>query len=83
MSLEPAASENKAQESYVATLSRHGDIDAYLTNLLGEKYSDYRQRWLQVQSGKLETNFPLYLSLETQMKCNLRCVFCEIGRAHV
>ena len=74
--MKPVVSEIKTQDSYVATLSRHGDIDAYLTKLIGKKYSDYRRRWLQVQRDELETDFPLYLSLETMMKCNLRCVFC-------
>tara|TARA_B100001123_G_scaffold225454_1_gene253801 strand:+ start:125 stop:1156 length:1032 start_codon:yes stop_codon:yes gene_type:complete len=62
--------------SYTNEVSRHGDINDYLGQIIGPKFHDYRLKWEEVHSLNLETNFPLYLSLETLFKCNYRCDMC-------
>lgn len=73
------ASKKKISESdfsYVADFSRHGDINQYLGELVGPAFVEYRKRWDAAHSLDLETEFPLYLSLETLLKCNLKCTMC-------
>lgn len=65
-----------AQETYVADHSRHGDINDYLGGVIGEKFLRYRADWKKAQAMELVTDFPLYLTIETQMQCNFRCVMC-------
>ncbi len=62
--------------SYVSDYSRHGNIDGYLGMVIGEPFERYRELWRRAHSLELETDFPLYLSLETQLKCNFRCAMC-------
>ncbi|NOZ28638.1 MAG: radical SAM protein [Chloroflexi bacterium] len=62
--------------SYVQDQSRHGDINEYLADILGEPFREYRRRWDQAHRLEVETEFPLYLSLETQLRCNFRCTMC-------
>lgn len=62
--------------SYVQDYSRYGDINEYLAEILGEPFREYRRCWDQAHQLEIETDFPLYLTLETQLKCNFRCTMC-------
>ena len=62
--------------SYVDDHSRHGDINAYLGAILGPRFQAYRERWDRAHALELETDFPLFLALETQLRCNYRCTMC-------
>jgi len=64
------------QFSYTGDISRHGDINDYLGQLIGHRFVEYRAQWEQAHSLENETKFPLYLSLETLFKCNYRCDMC-------
>lgn len=69
----------RVEDHYVIDYSRHGDINAYLAGIYGEKFEDYRRRWKLAQSFELETDFPLYISLETLLKCNFKCGMCPFS----
>ena len=62
--------------SYVQDRSRHGDINEYLAEIIGEPFREYRRQWEKAHRLEIETEFPLYLSLETQLRCNYRCTMC-------
>ena len=62
--------------SYVDDYSQHGDINDYLAEILGPDFREYRRRWNDAHRLEVETEFPLYLSLETQLKCNYKCTMC-------
>ncbi len=65
-----------AEFSYVADHSRHGDINAYLGSILGPRFAAYRELWDRAHRMEIETEFPLFLALETQLRCNYRCTMC-------
>ncbi len=55
------------------------DIHQLLTDIVGEKFREYRQKWNEVINTKEAIDFPLYLVLEQQFKCNLKCPMCVIS----
>lgn len=55
------------------------DVNLKLISILGEKFENYRKRWEQVNHFELETDFPLFLQVETNQICNLKCPACPIG----
>jgi radical SAM protein with 4Fe4S-binding SPASM domain len=64
---------------YTEELSRHGDIEKYLGNIIGKKFTDYRKKWNEIGQYKLVNKFPIQINLETLNNCNYRCVFCRWG----
>ncbi len=50
-----------------------------LSEELGEKYVDYRKKWIRASNRELITDFPLYLQIEHSGKCNLGCPTCLQG----
>lgn len=46
---------------------------------LGERYREYRRKWIESSRRNLVTEFPLYLQIEHSGKCNLRCPGCIQG----
>jgi len=72
------------KEQLVETPTRmYGERSDYaekvLSEVLGQKYIDYRKKWVKVAKGELETDFPLYIQIEHTGKCNLRCPYCTQG----
>lgn len=55
------------------------DINKYLSEIVGEKFFKYRQKWDEVHHHRMVSDFPLYLLLEQQYKCNLKCPMCIIA----
>lgn len=55
------------------------DVNTKLISMLGEKFETYRKKWDQVNLFELETEFPLFLQVETNQICNLTCPACPIG----
>ena len=48
--------------------------------MLGEKFAKLiEKKWDQVNLFELETEFPLFLQVETNQICNLKCPACPIG----
>lgn len=39
-------------------------------------YFDYRRAWDEIPRGKVETDFPIHLDIETTNICNLKCPMC-------
>jgi radical SAM protein with 4Fe4S-binding SPASM domain len=50
-----------------------------LTKLKGEEFVNYREKWDKVNSFELETDFPMFLQIEPNYKCNYRCPMCTQG----
>jgi len=57
-----------------------GDINAYLAAVVGPRFAEYRQEWDRANEEREVTDFPLYLVLEQQYRCNLRCPMCILGQ---
>ncbi len=47
-----------------------------LAELLGERYVQYRKKWVETSSGKDMLNFPLHLDMAINDACNIKCHFC-------
>lgn len=56
------------------------DINTYLAEVIGPKFAEYRKKWDQANQTRRVTDFPLYLVLEQQFKCNLHCPMCLHGQ---
>ncbi len=56
------------------------DVNSKLVSIIGKKFEDYRKKWNAVNRFELETDFPLFLQLETNQICNLMCPSCPIGQ---
>ena len=53
------------------------EVDEYLTNLIGERYVNYRSEWARTsQFGQAAPNAPVHLDIEMQDFCNQSCVMC-------
>lgn len=53
------------------------DVEAYLSNLLGGAYSNYRSEWARTsKKGESEGSSPVHLDIEMQDYCNQSCVMC-------
>jgi len=50
-----------------------------LSKELGEKYVEYRKKWIKASKRKIVTDFPLYVQIEHVGRCNLRCSTCING----
>lgn len=50
-----------------------------LSEALGERYIDYRKRWVEVSRREIVSDFPLYIQIEHSGQCNLRCPICIKG----
>ncbi|MGE4297651.1 MAG: radical SAM protein [Desulfovibrionaceae bacterium] len=66
--------------AYVADASRHGSMDAYLEGIIGPAFGEYRRAWYRASKERQDVEFPLYLSIESMMRCNYRCAMCTFGR---
>jgi len=65
-------------DSKVTWYTSENDINQKLSNILGEKFVEYRRKWDLVNKFELQTDFPLYLEVELNQICNLRCPMCSI-----
>ena len=52
------------------------EINEYLTNLLGQEFQEYREKWIKAERHLQQAEFPLFLQVETVDACNLRCAMC-------
>lgn len=51
------------------------DLHDYLGELLGPKYTEYRNAWNSAGPEAIPT-FPIHLDIELADRCNKKCVFC-------
>ncbi|MGK5091857.1 radical SAM protein [Deltaproteobacteria bacterium TL4] len=56
-----------------------GDAIKRLIAIKGEAFAEYRKRWDQVNSFQLESDFPLFLHIESSYQCNFQCPMCTQG----
>ena len=56
------------------------DINKKLSSIIGRKFVRYRKLWDAANRFELETEFPLFLHLDMNQNCNLRCPHCIIGQ---
>ena len=75
-----SANEMYATDSKVRWFASEGDINSKLASIIGKKFEKYREKWNAANRFELETDFPLFLHLETSQICNLRCPSCPIGQ---
>ncbi|MGL4208716.1 MAG: radical SAM/SPASM domain-containing protein [Candidatus Adiutrix sp.] len=54
--------------------------DAYLAEIIGEKFVAYRQNWAQAELGH-RPNTPLHLDVDVTTACNLACPMCPAGNS--
>jgi radical SAM protein with 4Fe4S-binding SPASM domain len=57
-----------------------GDIVESLIKLKGSNFLDYRKQWDLVNNFELETEFPLFIHIETSYQCNFKCPMCVQGQ---
>ncbi len=55
------------------------DIVKKLESIKGKAFSDYRKKWTRANNFELETDFPLFLHIEAEFRCNMRCSMCVHG----
>src|ERR1051326_4544689 len=63
------------------TIAYKTEADAVqeLERMFGPHFADYRRAWERANRLELETDFPLFLHIEPNFKCNLRCPMCTQG----
>ena len=74
-----AMSKMYTTDGKVRWFANEEDVNTKLISMLGEKFETYRKKWDQVNLFELETEFPLFLQVETNQICNLTCPACPIG----
>lgn len=58
---------------------KESDAIKILARIKGPVFEEYRKRWDLVNNFELETEFPMFLHIETSFKCNFRCPMCVQG----
>jgi len=58
-----------ASEVKIKDYSKHGDLDDYLTGIIGEKFHEYRHKWNEASRLRKTPTFPIFLVFETMFKC--------------
>ena len=65
-------------DNKVSWYTSEEDVNDKLASILGERFVEYRKKWDLVNKFELQTEFPLYLEVEVNQICNLRCPMCSI-----
>jgi radical SAM protein with 4Fe4S-binding SPASM domain len=63
----------------VRHLSNEEDINVKLSKIIGPKFVEYRKKWDAVNRMEIVTDFPMFLQLDMNQKCNYKCPHCIIG----
>jgi radical SAM protein with 4Fe4S-binding SPASM domain len=50
-----------------------------LAQIKGKEFETYRSQWAKVNNFELETEFPMFLHIETSYNCNFKCPMCVQG----
>ena len=66
-------------DSKVVHHSVEEDINEKLSNIIGDNFIEYRKQWDLANKLELTTDFPLFLQLDMDQRCNFRCPHCIIG----
>ena len=65
-------------DNKVRMLSSEIEVNDKLSSILGEKFIEYRKKFNAASNFELRTEFPLYMQIELNQICNLRCPMCSI-----
>ena len=65
-------------DNKVRMLSSEIEVNNKLSSILGEKFIEYRKKFNAASNFELRTEFPLYMQIELNQICNLRCPMCSI-----
>ena len=57
----------------VRHLSNEEDINIKLGKIIGPKFVEYRKKWDAVNKMEIVTDFPMFLQLDMNQKCNYKC----------
>ena len=62
-------------------IQHNGEAQAneLLCSIIGPAFRAYRERWARVTNLELLTDFPQFLVIEQNYRCNLKCVHCVHG----
>ena len=63
----------------VVTLGTEKDVNAKLAEIIGTKFTKYRELWDKANRMEIVTDFPLFLHLDMNQECNYKCPHCIIG----
>lgn len=63
----------------VQTISFGKDINAFLGDILGSDFREYRRCWKEATNFQLITDYPIHIDFELNHFCNLRCIMCIFG----
>lgn len=66
-------------DNKVKMYSTEEEVNSKLASVLGDRFTEYRKKFLAATNFELETDFPLYLNIELHQICNLKCPMCSIG----
>lgn len=55
------------------------NLDDIFVKKFGQKWVDYRKRWANASTSGVVEDFPLFVRLESQFKCNSNCALCIHG----
>jgi len=65
-------------DNKVTWYTSEDDINDKIASVLGEKFVKYRKAWDAVSNFETLTEFPLYLQVELNQVCNLKCPMCPL-----
>jgi MoaA/NifB/PqqE/SkfB family radical SAM enzyme len=65
-------------DNKVKMYSSEAEINDKLSSIIGEKFIEYRKKFNAASNFELRTEFPLYMQVELNQICNLRCPMCSI-----
>lgn len=68
---------NISNENSMLTHYEMTNIDKKLTEIHGKKFIEYREKWKYHNENLITADIPLYIVLETNTYCNLKCKMCE------
>ena len=70
-------SPDKLKYKKISNYSRHPrGLEAYLGEILGKKFTEYRAIWEKVTNREIITDFPYFVTMETKFPCNFKCKMC-------
>jgi MoaA/NifB/PqqE/SkfB family radical SAM enzyme len=55
------------------------DVNEVLGDIIGQRFVDYRKKWDLANNYQLETDFPLFIQLDMDQVCNLKCPHCALN----
>jgi len=74
-----AEKQTYSTDGRVRHFSNDQSINVKLAEIIGEKFIKYRELWDKVNRFEVETDFPLFIQLDMDQRCNLSCIQCPLS----